>query len=226
MKPARIITVIVVTCLALCVSVQAQERKSLAEAAREAREQAEQAKKAKQQTAARKADSQGQAGEAAPAKATGNERSDILAAATAKSEDGKARIVITNDVLEKVFGPASPPPNAPVYEKALQAAQQTGASGPRTEKVAVQAPGGIVTHSGRHQGGDEARIQEIESELDRLRKRLIGMRNPYLPRGKATEEEREQERGQDNVARVRSIEEKILTLEQELLRIRGSGAGR
>jgi hypothetical protein len=136
------------------------------------------------------------------------EKSRALEAAKKKTSDGETRIVITNDVLEKVFGPSSPSPSSPEYGKLLKEGQKQGAKS--GEGSGKQADGASA----------EERAAQIEAEIDRLQKRLIGLRNPYLPRGEATEEEREKEEGKDAVARVRMIEEKIDSLEQELLSLR------
>lgn len=145
----------------------------------------------------------------------------IKAATKKDAADGEGRIVITNEVLERMFGPA----------------RATSSGSPQYDGVTVagdgQASGGQAGRDGSGKGADQSagsgkspaeRAAEIESEIDRLRKRILGMRNPYLPRGKATEEEREKEKGKDNAERVKMLEEKIDRLEQELLSLRENSA--
>jgi hypothetical protein len=144
--------------------------------------------------------------------------SPAIKAATRKTGEGDTKIVITNDVLERVFGPSSPPPNSPEYKELIAAGKKRGPNNAR-------ASGSPQGRSSASQKPAE-RAAEIRGEIDRLRKRILGMRNPYLPDGKATDEEREKEQGKDNAERVKMLEQKIERLEQELLAVQRKGGNR
>jgi hypothetical protein len=151
------------------------------------------------------------------ARAEGNV-SPAIKAATKKTGDGETRIVITNEVLERVFGPSNPSPKSPEYDELLKDDRKEGSKGQqRGRRLGKQAPPG--TNSAE-------RAEQLESEIDRLKKRLLGLRNPYLPRGKASEKERKREEGKNAAERVRMIEEKIDRLEQELLALRQKNGDR
>jgi hypothetical protein len=144
--------------------------------------------------------------------------SPAIKAATKETGDGETRIVITNEVLERVFGPSSPPPNSPEYDELLKDGPKEGSKGQQGgRRLGKQAPPG--TNSAE-------RAAQLESEIDRLKKRLLGLRNPYLPRGKASDKERKQEEGKNAAERVRMIEQKIDRLEQELLALRQKNGDR
>lgn len=69
-----------------------------------------------------------------------------------------------------------------------------------------------------------ARVKEIEGELARLDKRLLSLRNPYL-RGvtPATEQEKKDLEGMNNVQQIEATEKKIEELKKEKAKLESAG---
>ncbi len=127
---------------------------------------------------------------------------------TRKEPNGEVRIVITNDSLTQRYGRSDAKPRSPDYTPFLGELDKQAKKEARKERRAS-----------RRQADKQAQINKIQADLDRLKKKLLGLRNPYLPRGKSTKKETAAQKGMDNVQRVKVTKEEIARLEQELLKL-------
>jgi len=123
---------------------------------------------------------------------------------------GREVIVITNRELERYYPPL-PQDTKPVA--------QLPAVPPK--------PGGQPAEKPPGQAAQQQRIEQLEAEIARLRQKMMSLHNPYLPRAKETDEERQAEQGLDNRQRLEMTRKRLAELEAELARARGgtSGAG-
>jgi hypothetical protein len=116
-------------------------------------------------------------------------------------DTGREVIVITNDVLEQMFGKTgarrTPSGGAPASPAASH--EQRSAA---TRKLVAE------------------RIGRLEQQLARLRKKALSIRNPFLPRVPLTDEEKAREAGLDNTERLALTQARIEQLEQELRQLR------
>lgn len=114
--------------------------------------------------------------------------------------------VITEEDLARRYGASDP------------AAAQTGkqAAKPDAAPLPGEETAGEVLRKALE---TEKRKVEIVSSIERLRKRIAALRNPFLPRIPETEQEKRQEQGMDAAAKVELLERRIGNLEKELERL-------
>ena len=135
-------------------------------------------------------------------------------------KEGDEPLVFTNDYLRKKFG--DPEPETPAAGTPAEGGEKTGeASGEAKQGEAAEAEGKAaeeeLTPEQRAQ-----RISEIQTEIERLNKRLLSIRNPLLAGvNPATEEERAEQAGKDNRERLQMTQDKIAKLEAELAELQG-----
>lgn len=127
----------------------------------------------------------------------------------------KGKVVITNDDLERMFGrsrvSATPPANA---RKPSSSTASSAATAATTEQPAAR----------QSRAEQVAKARELEQQIQRLRKNISAMRNPYLAPPKQTEEEKNAQQGLDNRQRIAQTEKQIQELEQQLAKLRSGGA--
>lgn len=130
----------------------------------------------------------------APAGASGDDR----------KTDGKERepVITEADLVDRYGAPAPTPAPA-------------GARTVRTEAAPAEGDGETIGKSLQKAMKVERRKAEIDGSIERLRKRIASLRNPFLPRIRETEREKEQEKGMDSAARIGLLERRIAALEKE-----------
>jgi len=174
--------------------------------------EAEQAPPAKQEAAKPKP----VATTAAPAKTTAVQKVPL--------DSSGGPVTITNDDLERMFGPSEvkPPSSGTTAE-----GNPTGvAKGPKPgdtgydplkamddeDKQAAEQQQKITTAT--------TALAAAEANLKNLEARLLATKNPYLPRPQLSEAEAKQREGMDNVARVDLNEKEIQDARAEIERLR------
>lgn len=132
----------------------------------------------------------------------------VLAEDPPKKEEEKKEEspAYTNEDLQERYG--TPEPAKPASPPAGEEAKPVKPTDPKQPAAEPMGP-----------AEKAKRRAAIETELDRLRKRLASLHNPFLPRVKPTEEEKEREKTMDNAARVREVEARIQKLETELKKL-------
>ena len=115
--------------------------------------------------------------------------------------------VITNDLLERLYGPAAPgaAPTETVAEPVLMDAM---------EELEYQLDSRRTTRNARILAGE--RVAEAEAALKNLEARKLAVANPYLPRPVLTPTEAAEWEGLDNAGRLRHTEEAIRKARKEL----------
>jgi hypothetical protein len=139
---------------------------------------------------------------------------DAKKAESEKKADEKAELpaVITNETLERFrdSSTASPAPSparpAAAKPKATAKPGDPGAAAPGTAKAEEE-----MSPAERAK-----RIAEIDAELERLNRRTLALKNPLL-RGTVppTEDEKQAERGMNNIEMLQSTEKRIAELKAE-----------
>jgi hypothetical protein len=131
--------------------------------------------------------------------------------------------VITNEVLERMFGPGDPSAPKPEGEPHEDAAHEHGE---------VPAPPPVLPdplQAMEQKKSDEARRQQAIADTQReidaaeatvrdLEKRLLEQRNPYLPRPALSKEESEAQAGLNGAERVARTQEQLDLARKELER--------
>ncbi len=128
---------------------------------------------------------------------------------------GEEVIVITNDDLERTYGKSTAKGGSPDY-KAFLEARDAAQKNARGSKPAGKKPKAMSPEQRQQQ------IAQVRSELDRLKRKLLGLQNPLMPRGKETQEEAARDKGKDNVERVKATKQQIRDLEEKLLKLQSS----
>lgn len=121
--------------------------------------------------------------------------------------DGE-RIVITNDDLQRIYGKSKAKTVEPDYGRFLSEVERQESV--RQRKIRGRAMQGK---------NREARAKKLRQDIDRLKKKLLGIRNPLLPRGKSTKDEAKREKGWDNAQRAAATKAELARLEAELLKL-------
>jgi hypothetical protein len=118
----------------------------------------------------------------------------------------------TNEDLTERFGPTEP---------GRQPSPEPPGTPPAMTEEAVGTEPGEPSLSAEERA---RRISETESELQRLEKRLLAIRNPLLAGSvPLSEEERAAEQGLDNAERLRRTQARIDELEAKLAELRSAG---
>lgn len=126
---------------------------------------------------------------------------------TAEKKDESPAVVFTNETLTERFGEA-PPASRPTSPTADTPAGDDADSEPDAETEA---------ETGMSAEERAKRIAEIEAQIERLKKRTLAIKNPYLAgTTPATDKERENEQGMANPERLEGVEKQIAELEAEL----------
>ena len=123
------------------------------------------------------------------------------------AKTGRTVILVTNDELERLYGPSEPPPeSAPGAETGSAAAPEAGGAG-----GAAAAPGGE---------DPAARMQAIQDEMARLQKHVDHLRNPFRPPASMTPGEREALKGQNANQQIQQAQQRISELSSQLQTIK------
>lgn len=121
-------------------------------------------------------------------------------------------LVLTNDTLQRRYGHVQPSTPAPAQSSddqgATDAPQGAAENGRRTAAS--------VDPAAAPAGAPQPNPGKLREELDRLQKRVASIRNPYLARGQATDDEKAREAGLDNAERLRLLQERIESVRGEL----------
>lgn len=119
-------------------------------------------------------------------------------------------IVFTNETLTQRYGDPEPAPGP-----------RAGAG--TTQPLPGTAPAGdaaAAAESAMSPAERTRRIVETEAEIERLGKRTLAIKNPYLARtAPPTDEERTNEQGMSNVERLQSVESQMAELKAELQKL-------
>jgi len=132
-------------------------------------------------------------------------------------------VVITNEDLERMFGPGETPEARPEAEPDDRAAHDHG-----EEPSPPQAPPNPL-QAMEQDKADEARRQQAIADAQRdvdaaeaavrdLEKRLLEQRNPYLPRPELSKEEAAAQQGMNGAERVARTQEQLDLVRKELER--------
>ncbi len=122
------------------------------------------------------------------------------------AKTGRRVVVITDDDLERMYGPSSPPPAA--AEPAAEPAAGTEAPAPEAAGEAVG--------DGTAAADPQARAAAIQDELQRLQQKERHLKNPFLPPAKESEAERNAEKGLGAIQRLQQTQERMTQLKEEL----------
>ncbi len=113
--------------------------------------------------------------------------------------------VVTNETLTKKYGeavPAGPP-------------HEADKSDPLSKKVKPKLePKPAMTEEERGK-----RIADLKTEQDRLKRRILSIKNPFLAKVPPTEAEKKAEKGKGAAERVRMLEERLARLGEELSKL-------
>jgi len=114
---------------------------------------------------------------------------------------------ITNEDLERMFGPPDPAPAPPVEA-------QPGAAS--TKESEAYDPLKIMNEQDKKAAEKQTRIAaaekavtDAEANLKNLESRMLANKNPYLPRPTLTPEEQKAQEGLDNAQRVEANQKQI-----------------
>ncbi len=122
-------------------------------------------------------------------------------------------LVLTNDTLERRYRhvqPSTPAPARGTDDSAANEAPMGAAVNGRRDATSADPP------AAGSAGESQANAEKLREELDRLQKRVASIRNPYLARGQATDDEKAREAGLDNAERLRLLQEQIENVRSEL----------
>lgn len=108
---------------------------------------------------------------------------------------------VTNETLKEKYG--DPAPAEPSHE---------AAKGEPLSKKVKPKPAMTAEERGK-------RIAELKTEQDRLQRRIMSLKNPFLPKVPPTEEEKKAEEGKGADERVRMLEERLALTEAEMKKL-------
>jgi hypothetical protein len=136
---------------------------------------------------------------------------------TAKSGEEKTELptVITNDFLKRYSKPedSAPRPATPATPATAKPAAGAKPGAADTKTPAAPAKPGEEEMSPEEKA---KRIAEIDTELARLDRRILALKNPLLRGGvPPTAEERQAEAGMNNIEMIQSTEKRIADLKEE-----------
>ena len=113
--------------------------------------------------------------------------------------------VVTNETLKKKYGEAAP----------AEPPQEADKSEPLSKKVKSKLePKPAMTEEERGK-----RIADLKTEQDRLKRRILSIKNPFLAKVPPTEAEKKAEKGKGAAERVRMLEERLARLGEELSKL-------
>ncbi len=148
----------------------------------------------------------------------------IAPSPSSPSADGDGGVVITNETLEKLFGPSevAPPPGDDAKPAAPGSDAGAGASKapPVDPLAAMQQEKEEAQKRQDAQGAAQQDVAKAEASVRELEQRLLAQHNPFLPRPKLTPEEQAKEQPLDGVERVRRTQEQLDLAKKELERAR------
>lgn len=146
---------------------------------------------------------------ATPTSALPRPKSPAVLATKKDAKTGEEVIVITNDDLTRIFGHSQAKPQETDYSDFLK--KYGRPQGKTSARQRAPAP------------TKAERIADLQQQIAKLKRRLLSLHNPYLPRVSPGEKEREAEKGMDNVQRVARVKAQIRTLEQKLVQLQSPG---
>jgi hypothetical protein len=124
--------------------------------------------------------------------------------------------VITNEILERLYGGAADAPDSGVQvvgtRERLLAEEQAGLES--LERFRQRQARERTLESRISEA--RAEVAAAEAEVERLEKRALAVKNPYLARPVITEEEAEEWNRMDNAQRLRKTEEDIRQARERL----------
>jgi hypothetical protein len=136
-----------------------------------------------------------------------------------KPAEAPAPKVFTNEDLERMFGPPSPPPAPPEREKKEASAEKKG---PDAIRVMQDQQARARGHR-QLVAGARAEVAAAERRVKTLENRLLAIRNPLRPRPQLSDKEAEAWKGLDGTERVeltnKELEEARKTLEEAKKRL-------
>lgn len=116
-------------------------------------------------------------------------------------DSGDGPVTITNEDLERMFGPPEETPAAAV----TPAAGGEAAKKPDATEDPLKAMADEKQHAAERQeriATAQRALTDAEANLKNLEARQLATKNPYLPRPKMTEDEAKQQEGLDGAQRV------------------------
>jgi hypothetical protein len=151
--------------------------------------------------------------------------------APAPADDGP--MVITNDVLEKMFGPSDVKPPRPETAAEGDARPTEGSKGegekPLDPVQAMEEEKKTAAERQAKIAAAEKAVADAEENLKQLESRLLATKNPYLPRPPMTPEEAKEVEGMDNAQRVdlnqKQIEDARAAVEKRKAELQQARAG-
>lgn len=142
----------------------------------------------------------------------------LLALASSASAAEPAR-VYTNEDLERMFGGTSEPQESEsISETETAQPAQPAQQGNVDPLRALEAEKRAAAAQQVRIATAEKELVKAEETLKEMEKRLLALKNPYLPRPVVSPEEKEAWKGLDNVERVKRTKEQLEGVRQELER--------
>lgn len=148
----------------------------------------------------------------------------VVAAPAPAATSADDELVITNETLEKLFGPSDPQP--PPTERSTPEGQPAAGSG--EARPALMDPLAAMAQEKEDalkrqeaQAAAQKDVTTAEANVRELEQRLLAQQNPFLPRPKLTPEEQAKEQALDGAERARRTQEQLDLAKKELERARG-----
>ena len=138
-----------------------------------------------------------------------------------EAKSGDMPAVITNEVLDRMFGKVE-------AEEDTKAQEQTGKATPSAAQPDAKWDPLKAMEAEKQRAADrhaqiaeaEKKVAEAESQLRELEKRLLAYRNPLLPRPEVSKEESAAQAGMNQVERVGRTEQQLAEARQQVERAR------
>ena len=143
---------------------------------------------------------------AEPSSALPRPKSPAVLATKKDAKTGEDVIVITNDDLLRIFGRSHATAQETDYSDFLKKYGNPEGSR-RTARQRPPAP------------TRDERIAELQRQIAQLKRRLLSLHNPLVPRVQPGEADRKAEEGMDNVQRAARVKAQIRALEQQLVQL-------
>jgi len=121
-----------------------------------------------------------------------------------EKKDPEKQEVVTNETLKKKYG--EPAPEAPAKE---------------TQKIEIIKKKTAKPSAAGADADRTARIAELNKAEERLVRRIQSLKNPFLPKVPLTDEEKKAEEGKRSDERVQMLEERLVSIQNELEKLKG-----
>lgn len=125
--------------------------------------------------------------------------------------------VITNEYLERLFGPAEPSKKEP--------GQQAGGEDPSDALKAMQDEKEKAQEQQALAADRDKKIADAEARVKALERQVLEFKNPLLPRPQLSKEEAEAQKGMNEAERVTRTQKQLEAARQELQKLQ-SGSSR